>query len=125
MEFQLVKPGDRPFIHSYRANGFTISGNEIEGSVLVTPDRVQAWPLSDIAELTVEHLSDIANTADDIEVLLIGCGPKMLLLPAPVRASFAGFPFSVDVMETGAACRTYNVLIGESRRVAAALTPIG
>ncbi len=93
--------------------------------MLVTPDRVEGWPVSEIADLAVEHLSDIATTAKDIEVLLIGCGPKMLLLPAPLRASFAGLPFSVDVMETGAACRTFNVLIGESRRVAAALTPIG
>lgn len=124
MEFQPVKPGDRPFIQSYRAGGFSISGSEFDGSVLVLPDRVETWPVAVIDDLTVENLKDIAGVADGIEVLLVGCGPKMLLLPAQLRASFAELPFSVDVMETGAACRTYNVLIGEARRVAAALTPV-
>lgn len=124
MEFQPVKPGDRPFIQSYQAGKFSISGSEFDGSVLVLPDRVEPWSVASIGDLTVESLKEIADATAGIEVLLIGCGPKMLLLPAALRASFAHLPFSVDVMETGAACRTYNVLIAESRRVAAALTPV-
>jgi len=92
--------------------------------VLILPDGVSPWDVPAITDLKVDDLNEVARSADGIEVLLIGCGPKMLLLPAPLRAAFAGLPFSVDVMETGAACRTYNVLVGESRRVAAALTPV-
>ncbi|MEM8914958.1 MAG: Mth938-like domain-containing protein [Pseudomonadota bacterium] len=125
MEIQSVSAGDRPFINSYSAGGFTISGRSINGGVLVLPDTAEAWSVSNIDDLTVEHLNGVAGRATGIEVLLIGCGPKMLLLPRELRDSFRAFNFSVDVMETGAACRTFNVLISESRRVAAAMVPIG
>lgn len=64
--------------------------------------------------------------ADDpaIDLILIGTGSRLALLPAALRKDLRAMGFAFDAMDTGAACRTYNVLIGEERRVAAALIPI-
>lgn len=124
MEFQPVHPGDAQFVQTYRPGGFTVSGTAHEGSLLVFPDRAEAWDTPDITGLTLATLDGIARAEPGLEVLLIGCGPKMLLLPGELRRAFAGLPYSVDVMETGAACRTFNILVAESRKVGAALTPI-
>lgn len=124
MELQPVHAGGAQNIQSYRPGGFTISNIDHEGGVLVFPNRTVPWPLADIGDFSLEHLTAVRQAEPDLEVLLIGCGPKMLLLPGAVRRGFSLLPFSVDVMESGAACRTFNILVAESRRVAAALMPI-
>lgn len=124
MEFQAVHSDGLQSIQSYRPGGFTVAGIDMRGSVFVLPDKTAPWNVGTIGDLSLDHLNAIAQAEPDLEVLLVGCGPKMLLLPGAVRRGFVGLPFSVDVMETGAACRTFNILVAENRKVGAALTPI-
>lgn len=116
-----IIPGDRQVIDSYGPGRFRVSSVLYETSVLIFPDRAQAWSVTEPDELTIDALAPVVDAVPPVEVLLIGCGPRMVLLPPDLRATLRDAGFSADVMETGAACRTYNVLLAEERRVAAAL----
>jgi len=59
-----------------------------------------------------------------VEILLLGCGRRMAMVPSALRARLKAAGIVVDAMDTGAACRTYSVLLAEGRRVAAALLPV-
>lgn len=75
-------------------------------------------------ELTLEHFDKVLADAQDIEVLLIGTGDGMRVLPKELREAFRQAGISVDPMSTGAAVRTYNIMLLESRAVAAALIAV-
>ncbi|WP_342666055.1 Mth938-like domain-containing protein [Skermanella stibiiresistens] len=117
-------PADRQVIDSYGPGIFRVSGTLYEGPLLVFPDRAQAWSATDFASLTVASFDVIRGSEPAVEILLLGSGPKMGLLPSKLRRELREAGIVVDVMETGAACRTYNVLLSEERRVAAALLPV-
>lgn len=109
-------------IQSYKGNGFRVSGNIFSGPIIVMGDAVLSWDIpssNDKQFLT----ADIRSLSGQIDVLLIGAGQKFSFMTPVQRAAFSNMGFSVDVMDTPAACRTYNVLILEGRRVAAALIP--
>lgn len=114
-------PQDRQVIESYGEGRFRISGRAHRGSVLVFPDRTLAWPVAAMDALTMDALAEVVAARPPVEILLIGCGPKLALLPGPLRQALRAQGIGCDTMDTGAACRTYNVLLAESRRVAAAL----
>jgi len=114
-------PQDRQVIESYGEGRFRISGRAHQGSVLVFPDRTLAWPVAAMDALTMDALAEVVAARPPVEILLIGCGPKLALLPGPLRQALRAQGIGCDTMDTGAACRTYNVLLAESRRVAAAL----
>jgi uncharacterized protein len=95
------------------------------GVVLVFPDRVLASSLSSLAALRAEDLAPVVETVPRVELLLVGCGPTMVPLGRDLRAAIRARGVAVDTMATPAACRTYNVLMAEDRRVAALLFPIG
>lgn len=111
-------------IQSYGPGRFTIDGTAYEGPVLVFPDRVEAWNVTDFASLTSDSFAAVRAAVPAIEVVLLGCGPKQLFLPAHLRTGKQVLGFAIDAMETGAACRTFNVLLTEDRRVCAALLPV-
>ena len=90
---------------------FRISGVAHEGSVLVLPDRTLAWPVARFAAVTIDSLALLFEAGSAIELLLIGCGPKQILLPAELRNAIRARDVAVEVMDMGAACRTYNLLI--------------
>jgi uncharacterized protein len=117
-------PADRQVIDSYGPGIFRVSGTLYEGPLLVFPDRAQAWSATDFASLSVASFDVIRGSEPAVEILLLGSGPKMGLLPSKLRRELREAGIVVDVMETGAACRTYNVLLSEERRVAAALLPV-
>jgi uncharacterized protein len=125
MDVTPLVPGDRQLIQSYGDGRFRISGKVFEGSVLVFPQVSVAWPVAAIAELTAESLAPVAAYEPRIAILLIGCGSRMALLPPALRQSLRAAGIVADTMDTGAACRTYNVLMSEERRVAAALIAVG
>ena len=77
-----------------------------------------------MAELTVESVADIFAADPPIDLLLIGCGAQVARLPPDLRDALKAKAIFADGMDTGAACRTYNVLMAEERRVAAALIAI-
>jgi uncharacterized protein len=114
-------PQDRQVIESYGEGRFRISGQSYEGSVLVFPDRTLAWPVPALDALSLETLGDVFAAEPPVEILLVGCGPRLALLPGPLRQALRDKGIGCDSMDTGAACRTFNVLLAESRRVAAAL----
>ena len=124
MDISPIVRADRQVIDSYAAGGFRVASQWRDGAVIVFPDRTVAWPVTGPGDLTPESLGPVFAERPPIEVLLLGCGPRMLLLPAAFRKAVSGRGPSVDVMATGAACRTYNVLLSEERRVAAALLPV-
>ncbi len=117
---------DRQIVQGYGKGGFRVSDHEWRGAVIVFPTRTARWDVVGAASLTLESFAAV-YAADDppIELLLIGTGPRHLLLPAKLRGDLRARGLAIDAMDTGAACRTYNVLIGEERRVAAALLPAG
>lgn len=122
MDITPIIPEDRQIIQSYREGGFRVSGEAWHGSILVAPQRTVDWSVTDSAELAEDSLTALAALAPKTEVLLLGCGPRMVLVSPRLRRAWRDrHGFVVEVMETGAACRTYNVLLAEERRIAAAL----
>ena len=88
------------------------------------PDRVAAWRVRSMAELTVESLAAVGGATPPVEILLVGCGQSLARISDEIRQSMREIGVVIDGMDTGAACRTYNVLLSEERRVAAALIAI-
>lgn len=116
-------------IESYRGNGFRVSGLRYEGSVLVFRQRSLVWPVKSLADIDIDALAGaVAGAAEhssgQVELLLLGCGPRLLPAPAALRQRLKDEGVAVEPMDTGAACRTYNVLAAEERRVAAALIAV-
>ncbi|HPQ50800.1 MAG: Mth938-like domain-containing protein [Alphaproteobacteria bacterium] len=108
---------DQKLIQSYTQGRFRINGEVFSYPVLVWGAHVEEWCVSDFTQIN----DQIHALNGQIDVLLIGGGATFSVLSPSKRAAFIGLGFSVDVMDTGAACRTYNVLTAEGRRVAAAL----
>lgn len=116
-------PGRAP-IDAYGNGGFRFAGMSHRGSILCLPSGVHGWDVADAAGLTVDHLAPVFAEAADIEVLLIGAGREIAPLSADIRYALAEKRIRADVMPTGAAARTFNIMLGENRRVAAALVAV-
>lgn len=120
-----VIPQGRQLVQSYGDGRFKISTIDHHGSVLVFPDETVAWGITSAADISIESLSSITGVADDYDILLIGAGPSFGRIPLELRKALKQeFGLILEWMDTGAACRTFNVLIGEERRVAAALIAV-
>jgi len=117
-------PAAKRFIEGYGAGGFRILGAAHAGSALVAPHWHGAWPVTRFEDVTLESLAPLLAAGEGAQILLIGCGPRMQPVPAALRAQLRAAGLVAEAMDTGAACRTYNVLLGEERRVAAALIAI-
>lgn len=115
---QVVQPG-RQIIERYGPTGFRVSGTIHLGPILVFADRTLVW---DDAAMTEEGLVPVIEHGG-VELLLLGLGRRMVPVAALLRASLRSKGIAVEAMDTGAACRTYNLLLAEDRRVAAALLP--
>ena len=125
MKFEEAKSQSETSISSYGNGGFRIGENQrVEGSVLLTPQGYYPWAVSSKDDLSRESFAPIVEMSDDLELLIIGTGENMIFLNRDLRAYLEGHGIGVEVMATGAASRTYNVLLLEGRRVAAALIAI-
>ncbi|MGF1609254.1 MAG: Mth938-like domain-containing protein [Kiloniellales bacterium] len=124
MDITPAIPAGRQIIESYGAGRFRVSGRLHQGSVLVFPQETLGWGLREISALSLQSLAPVIERANDVEVLLLGCGPHMTLVPDELRAALREAGIVVEPMDTGAACRTFNVLMAEERRVAAALIAV-
>ncbi len=116
----LIQAGQK-IIQSYAAGKFKINGVYYEYPVIVTSFDVSEWPSASLNSLSPDFF---LKWKDDIDVLIIGSGAKGALLMPQKRAEFKEAGFSIEIMDTGAACRTFNVLTAEGRRIAAALLPV-
>jgi uncharacterized protein len=112
----------RQIIERYAASGFRVSGVVYHGSVLVFPDLTVAWDAASAPDVTWETLAPVIEHGG-VEVLLLGLGRSTRAVPPALRTALRTAKIALEAMDTGAACRTYNVLVGEDRRVAAALIP--
>ncbi|MCW0236477.1 MAG: Mth938-like domain-containing protein [Ferrovibrio sp.] len=117
-------PADRQVINAYGDGGFRITGRHWTESVLVFPGQTLSWGIADIAALTPQSLDAVFTMDPVVELLLIGCGPNMVFIDKAVRAEIRARGLVIEALDTGAACRTYNLLMGEGRRIAAALIPV-
>lgn len=109
----------QPPIDGYGPGGFRIDGAWHEGALLLST----AGP--DVFEgLSAAGLAPVLAQAAEIDVLLLGMGPDIAPLEAGLRAALEDAGIGIEIMSTPSACRTYNVLLTEDRRVAAALIPV-
>ena len=114
-------PAGRHVIDAYGPGRFRISGAVYSGSVIVFPDRSIPWTVHDIGDVTLASLDAVTTATPRPELLLLGCGIATQMPPAGLRAAFRSAGIGFEIMDAGAACRTYNVLLSEGRRIAAAL----
>jgi len=111
-------------IDAYGDGGFRFGGMSHRCSLLCFPDGVWAWPVKDTGDLTEAALSAAFDRAPALDFFLIGAGRDPWVLPADLRRRFRDLSLSVDAMPTGAAVRTYNILLAENRRVGAGLIAV-
>ena len=120
MKLHLARHDGRNVVTGYGARHVLVNGRRFERSLVVLPDRlIEEWGPSGGEQLSSEAVSRLA--ALEVSIVLIGTG-ETLDFPSPdiLRPLIeAGIGF--EVMDTAAACRTYNILMGEERKVAAAL----
>lgn len=126
MDITPLIPAGRQIIESYGGGRFRVSGVSFASSILVFPDRALPWAPHLPAEITLDSLDEVARagTAGSVDVLLIGCGTRMTMIPGALRRALRDSGIVIEPMDTGAACRTYNVLVAEGRKVAAALIAV-
>ena len=124
MDVTPLIPQGRQVIESYGNGGFRVTGENFRGSILVLPEWSAAWPPACIEELDLASLEPVLAAEPPVEVLLIGCGRAMAFIDPDLRATVRARGVALEPMDTGAACRTYNVLMAEDRRVAAALIAV-
>lgn len=116
-------PG-RHLIDAYGGGGFRFADLSHRGSLLGLPSGMWAWPYEAPGALDVTAFDRALAEADEIDTLLVGTGADVARLDPAVREAFRARGVVVEAMATGAAARTWNVLVGERRRVAAALLAV-
>lgn len=117
-------PRLRQIVQSYGIGRFRISDVEHVGAVLLAPERCLGWAVRSAAEIDTDNIAALLELAPRPEFLILGCGRRAIFLPPARRQMLRAAGWIVEVMDTGAACRTYNVMLAEGRRVAAALIPL-
>jgi len=116
-------PGRAP-IDGYRQGGFRFAGMSHRGSLLIVPSGIYAWPVTAPSEITDQSLALVFAEAEEIDLLMIGSGRDPVALPPAVRDRCRALGIAVDLQPTGGAASSYNVLLDENRRVAAALIAV-
>ena len=111
-------------IDAYGNGGFRFGDMSHRGSLLCLPDGIWAWPVENAAALTLAALLPVFERGEVLDVFLIGVGRDPWPLPERLRTRFRDLAISVDTMPTGAAVRTYNILLAENRRVGAGLIAV-
>ena len=116
-------PGRAP-IDAYGNGGFRFADMSHRGSILCLPSGIHGWDKTEDTPLTLADLGRVLDEAGEIEVLLVGTGKEIRPLPAEIKVALKERHIRSDPMSTGAAVRTFNVMLAESRAVAAALIAV-
>ena len=116
-------PGRAP-IDTYGNGGFRFAGMSHRGGILCLPSGIHGWEVADARAIDEESLARMFADADAIDILLIGTGVGIVPVPAALRERCRAERIVVEAMSTGAAVRTFNVLLAEERAVAAALIAV-
>ena len=115
---------ERVPIDAYGNGGFRFAGMSHQGSLLCLPSGIYSWDLVSHTDFTQQSFEKVFQEADQIEVLLIGTGEKLEPLDSQLRTKFRDQQIMVDSMSSGAAIRTFNVLLAENRAVATSLIAV-
>jgi uncharacterized protein len=111
-------------IDAHGGGGFRFAGLSHRGSLLCLPDGIWAWPVTEPAQASEETLARVFAQAGELDFFIFGTGAAPWIMPEALRARFRVAQVSLDTMTTGAAVRTYNVMLMENRRVGAGLIAI-
>lgn len=115
---------DLLLVEAYGNGGFRLMGRRVEGGVIVLPTGFYPINAESIGDLAAADFERATAAQEKPEIVLVGTGKSMSLLPAAVRQYLESQGLGFDIMDTGAAARTYNVLLMEGRRVACLLLPV-
>lgn len=110
-------------IDAYGNGGFRFADMSHRGSILCLPSGIHAWEVSSADDLTPDSLRRVLD-GEPIEFLLLGTGVRQAFPRASLRDAFTAAGIGLEPMDTGAAARTYNVLLAEKRAVGAALIAV-
>ncbi len=127
---EMVSRSDAPHlprsapIEAYGKGGFAFDAMSHRGSLLCLPDAIWAWPVERPEQIDREKLARVFDAAGGIDTLIIGTGTAVWQPPLSLREALRRVRVVLDVMQTGPAIRTYNIMVGEKRRVAAALIAV-
>jgi uncharacterized protein len=119
VKLHVSAPGARNAITGYGEGYVLVNSQRHESSLIVMPDQVLPWNVAGFEALTAEHFSSLKDLQP--EILLLGTGPKQRFPHPRLTAPLAAAGIGVEIMDLKAACRTYNILVAEERKVAAAL----
>ena len=117
-------PAQVQVIRTYGPGRFLISDREWREPVLLTPTVTTPWNVTRAEELSLASLAALNDAPVPTELLVLGCGARAIFVPPVLRAELKAAGLALEVVDTGSACRIYNVLLAEGRRVAAALIPL-
>jgi uncharacterized protein len=126
----MPSPSDAPHlprsapIEAYGKGGFVFDSMSHRGSLLCLPDGIWAWPVTKPEQIDSYSLERIFAAANSIDTLIVGTGTEVWLPPSGLREALRAVRVVLDAMQTGPAIRTYNIMMGERRRVAAALIAV-
>jgi uncharacterized protein len=115
---------ERVPVDGYGKGGFRFGGMSHRGSLLCLPSGLWAWPVAQTAEIDNGTLAPVFAEASEIDLFLLGVGGGRWILPDTLHDSFRALKINVEVARTGSAVSTYNILLGEGRRVAAGLIAV-
>jgi uncharacterized protein len=111
-------------IDGYGNFGFQFDTMSHVGSLMCLPDSIWAWSVAKAADIDRASLTRVFENAAVIDTLIVGTGNEVWIVPRDLREALRSLHVVIDAMQTGPAIRTYNVMIGERRRVAAALIAV-
>ena len=117
MRLNEVTYTDAKPVDGYGPGFFRIGGEVYDGPIVVFPDGIHPWG-------GLDDIETITSRKDDFDVVFVGTGAEIAHLPAALRDALEASGIGAEPMSSPAACRTYNVLLSEGRRVALALIPV-
>lgn len=124
MEFNETIGNETLVVSGYGNGNFRLGGTKVKGSILLTPKRFYSWDIKEFEDISIDCLKPILETKEGIEIILFGTGPSIQMVPAEIQKYLSEKSIAFDMMDTGAAARTFNVLQMEGRRVGAALIAV-
>ena len=115
----------KKLLHGYGGGGFRVSGaGRLEGSQIIFPEKSIPWKAKSVNDISLDSLNPIIIESDRINILIVGCGIEFFPIPFTLREGLRKQGIVLEWMDTGAACRTFNVLLVEERPVATALIAV-